>query len=148
MKLNKYFNNMELILLTNYPQMTQLDMDLIQNGNRLIQEEMSYDVSSLKKEHEILILSLNNEHKNNLQFYNGSCCYRKNGECIMSIGMMKREKTYLYRTILASIRSNGKIALIVASFGIATYLFPGGRTVYTQFHIPINVNDDSTYDIK
>ena len=63
MKLNKYFNNMELILLTNYPQMTQLDMDLIQNGNRLIQEEMSYDVSSLKKEHEILILSLNNEHK-------------------------------------------------------------------------------------
>ena len=63
MKLNKYFNNMELILLTNYPQMTQLDMDLIQNGNRLIQEEMLYDVSSLKKEHEILIISLNNEHK-------------------------------------------------------------------------------------
>ena len=60
----------------------------------------------------------------------------------MSIGMMKREKMNLYRTILASIRSKGKIALIVASFEIATYLFPGGRIVYTQFHIPINVNDE------
>ena len=38
-------------------------MDLILNWNRLIKEETLYDVSSLKKEHEILILSLNNEHK-------------------------------------------------------------------------------------
>ena len=36
MKLNKYSNNMELILLTDYPQMPQLDMDLILNWNRLI----------------------------------------------------------------------------------------------------------------
>ena len=41
--------------------MPQPDMDLIQNGNRLIQEEMSYDVSSLKREHEILISGLNKQ---------------------------------------------------------------------------------------
>ena len=47
--------------LRDYPQTPQPDMDLIQNGNRLIQKEMSYDVSSLKREHEILISGLNNE---------------------------------------------------------------------------------------
>ena len=57
-------------------------------------------------------------------------------------------KTYLYRTILSGIRSKGKIALAVASSGIAALLLPGGRTAHSRFHIPINVNDDSTCDIK
>ncbi len=57
-------------------------------------------------------------------------------------------KTYLYRTILSAIRSKGKIALAVASSGIAALLLPGGRTAHSRFHIPINVNDDSTCDIK
>ena len=47
--------------LKDYPQMPQPNMDLIQNGNRLIEEEMSYDVSSLKREHEILISGLNKQ---------------------------------------------------------------------------------------
>ena len=34
-------------------------------------------------------------------------------------------KTYLYRTILAIVRSKGKIALVVASLGIAALLLPG-----------------------
>ena len=57
-------------------------------------------------------------------------------------------KTYLYRTILSGIRSKGKISLAVTSSGIATLLLPGGRTAHSRFHIPINVNDDSTCDIK
>ena len=57
-------------------------------------------------------------------------------------------KTYLYRTILSGIRSKGKIALVVMSSRIAALLFSGGRTAHSRFHIPIIVNDDSTYDIK
>ena len=34
-------------------------------------------------------------------------------------------KIYLYRTILAAIRSKGKIALAVTSSSIATLLLPG-----------------------
>ncbi|KAM4086627.1 hypothetical protein ACJW30_10G116900 [Castanea mollissima] len=71
--------------LRDYPQMPQPNMDLIQNGNRLIQEE---------------------------------------------------------------ILSKGKIALPVTSSGIAALLLPGGRIAHSRFHIPINVNDDSTFDIK
>ena len=57
-------------------------------------------------------------------------------------------KTYLYRTILAAVRSKGKIALAVASLGIAALLLPSGRTTHSRFHIPINVNDESTCEIK
>ena len=47
-----------------------------------------------------------------------------------------------------AVRSKGKIALAVASLGIAALLLPGGRTAHSRFHIPINVNDESTCEIK
>ena len=44
--------------------MPQLDVNiLIHKGNRLIEEEMSYDIGSLQREHEILISGLNNEQR-------------------------------------------------------------------------------------
>ncbi|KAK4581326.1 hypothetical protein RGQ29_024831 [Quercus rubra] len=57
-------------------------------------------------------------------------------------------KTYLYKTILAAVRSKGKIALAVASSSIAALLLPGGQTTHSRFHSPINVNDKSTCEIK
>ena len=57
-------------------------------------------------------------------------------------------KIYLYRTILAAIRSKGKIALAVTSSSIAALLLPGGWTTHSRFHIPINVNDKSTSEIR
>ena len=133
--------------LRDYPQMPQPNMDLIQNGNRLIQEEMSYDVSSLKREHEILISGLNNEQR---IIYNSimEAVATERGGMFFVYGHSGTGKTYLYKTILSGIRSKGKIALAVASSGIAALLLPGGRTAHSRFHIPINVNDDSTCDIK
>ncbi|XP_030964292.1 uncharacterized protein LOC115985490 [Quercus lobata] len=133
--------------LRDYLQMPQPNMDLIQNGNRLIQEEMSYDVSSLKREHEILISGLNNEQR---IIYNSimEAVATERGGMFFFYGHGGTGKTYLYRTILSGIRSKGKIALAVASSGIAALLLPGGRTAHSRFHIPINVNDDSTCDIN
>ncbi|XP_050280553.1 uncharacterized protein LOC126721546 [Quercus robur] len=133
--------------LRDYPQMPQPNMDLIQNGNRLIQEEMLYDVSSLKREHEILIFGLNNEQR---IIYNSimEAVATERGGMFFIYGHGGTGKTYLYRTILYGIRSKGKITLAVASSGIAALLLPGGRTAHSRFHIPINVNDDSTCDIK
>ena len=46
------------------PQMPQPDMNLIQKStNRLIQEETSYDILALKKEHEVLLAGLNTDQK-------------------------------------------------------------------------------------
>jgi len=36
----------------------------------------------------------------------------------------------------------------VASSGIAALLLPGGRTAHSRFHIPLNINNESTCDIK
>ncbi|XP_028551783.1 uncharacterized protein LOC114579918 [Dendrobium catenatum] len=48
-------------------------------------------------------------------------------------------KTYLYRAILATLRSNGHIAVLAtATSGVAASNLPGGRTAHSRFKIPIN----------
>ena len=44
------------------------------------------------------------------------------------------------------LRSQKKIALAVASSGIAALLLPGGRTAHSRFKIPLNLNSTSTCD--
>ncbi|GAA0164738.1 hypothetical protein LIER_20299 [Lithospermum erythrorhizon] len=46
-------------------------------------------------------------------------------------------KSFLYKVLLAHIRSKGYIALIVASSGIVASNFLGGRTSHSRFKIPI-----------
>ena len=57
-------------------------------------------------------------------------------------------KTFLWNTLLNSIRNRGKIALTVASSGIASLLLPGGRTPHSRFRIPLDIQEDSMCAIK
>ena len=57
-------------------------------------------------------------------------------------------KTFLYNAILAKFRSLGKIALAVASSGIAAELLEGGRTAHSRFKIPIPILPTSTCNIS
>ena len=57
-------------------------------------------------------------------------------------------KTFLLETVLSSIRSVGKIALAVASSGIAAELLQGGRTAHLRFKIPIPISDESMCSIS
>ncbi|XP_076907331.1 uncharacterized protein LOC143563738 [Bidens hawaiensis] len=57
-------------------------------------------------------------------------------------------KAFLWKTLSVAIRSKGQIVLNVASSGIASLLLSGGRTAHSRFHIPINLNEDSTCSIK
>ncbi|GKF59110.1 ATP-dependent DNA helicase PIF1-like protein, partial [Tanacetum coccineum] len=56
-------------------------------------------------------------------------------------------KTYLYKTMSAAFRSQGRIVLNVASSGIAAILLEGGRKTHSRFAIPINVVEDSMCNI-
>ncbi|XP_027166434.1 uncharacterized protein LOC113766438 [Coffea eugenioides] len=51
-------------------------------------------------------------------------------------------KTFLYRALLAEIRSKGYIALATASCGVAASILPGGRTAHSRFKIPIGGTQD------
>lgn len=53
----------------------------------------------------------------------------------------------MYNTILARIRSQRKIAIAVASSGIAAELLAGGRTAHSMFKIPIPIQEMSTCNI-
>ncbi|KAG6617010.1 helitron helicase-like protein [Phytophthora cinnamomi] len=53
-------------------------------------------------------------------------------------------KSTLLRHILAKVRLSGKIAIAVASSGIASLLLMGGRTAHSTFKIPLKLNDKST----
>ena len=58
------------------------------------------------------------------------------------------EKTFLIETLLSTVRGMGKIALAVASSGIAAELLEGGRTAHSRFKIPIPVNESSVCSIS
>ncbi|KAI5441846.1 hypothetical protein KIW84_011052 [Lathyrus oleraceus] len=57
-------------------------------------------------------------------------------------------KTFLYRTLMASLRSRGEIVLATASSGIAAILLPGGRTAHSRFKIPIDIQPSSICGIQ
>lgn len=52
-------------------------------------------------------------------------------------------KTFLYRVLLAAIRSRNQIALATASSGVAAGILPGGRTAHSRFKIPLQIDENS-----
>ncbi|KAI3509551.1 hypothetical protein L1887_24917 [Cichorium endivia] len=57
-------------------------------------------------------------------------------------------KTFLYKALLAEVRSRGLIALATATSGAAANNMPGGRTSHSRFKIPINLDNNSICNIK
>nr|XP_027076087.1 uncharacterized protein LOC113699936 [Coffea arabica] len=57
-------------------------------------------------------------------------------------------KTFLYRSILATLRSRGLIAIAVASSGVAASILPGGRTAHSRFKIPLDVSANKICQIS
>jgi hypothetical protein len=50
-------------------------------------------------------------------------------------------KTYLYRALLATIRSQNKIFVATATSGVAASIMPCGRTAHLRFKIPLTIDD-------
>jgi len=50
-------------------------------------------------------------------------------------------KTYLYRALLATVRSQKKIAVATATSGAAASIMPGGRTAHSRFKIPLTIDN-------
>ncbi|KAH0680026.1 hypothetical protein KY285_021034 [Solanum tuberosum] len=57
-------------------------------------------------------------------------------------------KTFLYRALLAIVRSMGNIALATATSGVAASILPGGRTAHSRFKIPIDLDDNTSCNIS
>jgi ATP-dependent DNA helicase PIF1 len=52
-------------------------------------------------------------------------------------------KTYLYKALIAKVRSMDLIAVATATSGIAASIMPGGRTAHSRFKIPIKLSGNT-----
>jgi len=52
-------------------------------------------------------------------------------------------KTYLYKALIAKVRSMDLIVVATATSGIAASIMPGGRTTHSRFKIPIKLSGNT-----
>lgn len=63
--------------------------------------------------------------------------FNNKSKCFIIDGPGGKGKTFLYRAIIAAVRSKQKIALATASSGVAASILPNGCTAHSRFKIPI-----------
>ncbi|KAK9675584.1 hypothetical protein RND81_11G017000 [Saponaria officinalis] len=139
--------------LFGHPGLDIKDMPLPQfedvNGleNKLIRDERMYDRKQLAYDSSQKMQQLNKDQRvlydKVIEVVNNN-----SGQVIFLYGHGGTGKTFLYSTISAKIKAEGKIVLNVASSGIAALLLPGGRTDHSRFEIPIELFDNSTCNIS
>ncbi|XP_071712618.1 uncharacterized protein [Rutidosis leptorrhynchoides] len=110
--------------------------------NSLITDELSYNRSALADEHACLFSKLTEEQKNAYETIVSAVNEGKGGVFFL-YGYGGTGKTFVWKTLSASLRSRGNIVLNVASSGIAALLLSAGRTAHSRFAIPINPTDES-----
>jgi ATP-dependent DNA helicase PIF1 len=109
--------------------------------NKLIVDEQNYDRPELVVLHANLVKQLNT---NQLSAYQTimSSVLNATGEFFFLYGYGGTGKTFLWKTLSAALRSQGKIVLNVASL-----LLPHGKTAHSTFCIPLEINEKSTCNI-
>ena len=135
--------------LSEIPGMPQIigDWGVVAEGNRLIQEQFNYNREQLA-----VRVTANTAQFNDAQrrVYNAvmESVNNENGKVFFLHSAGGCGKTFVCNTIAAAVRAQGKIALCVASSGIASLLLDGGCTAHSTFHIPLEINDTSFCNIS
>ena len=103
--------------------------------NRLLREEHDYQTADFQAQWDTL---------NDAQTIAADAIYdavnTQSGQLFFLDGYGGTGKTMLQNTVLKRVRNDGKVALAVASSGIAPILLSGGRTAHSRFKIPLNAN--------
>ncbi|XVF60875.1 hypothetical protein PTKIN_Ptkin08bG0083400 [Pterospermum kingtungense] len=120
---------------------------LYMKNDKLIHEELSHNLSELHQQHLQFLSTFNEEHMQIYQAIRESIDNNKGGMFFI-YGHGGIGKTYLWNTLSSAIRSTCKIVHTIAFFCIALLLHLGGRTTYSRFKIPLNINNSSTCQIK
>ena len=115
--------------------------------DKLLQEELSYNLPDLQRQHLQMLSNLNQEQ---LQIYTmiKHAVDNQQSGLYFIYGHGGTGKTYLWNTLIVGVRGAGKIVLAVASSGIASLLLPESKTAHSRFKIPIAIDDSSTCQIR
>ncbi|CAL1379666.1 unnamed protein product [Linum trigynum] len=115
--------------------------------NRMIAEELDYDIEQCETHFQKLYPKLNHQRK--LAFDEILLSVNENqGRSFFVDGFGGTGKTFLWQLLCLKLRSEKKIVLCAASSGIAALLMQGGRTAHSRFHIPIDANSTATCYIQ
>jgi len=118
----------------------------VHGGNRLVQEELAYDQHSLTIDANNAEDRFNDDQRTAYKTILNAVT-NKEGKLFFVYGSGGTGKTFVWTTLLSRLRGQGKIVLEVASSGIASLLFLGGKTTHSRFKIPIDLHDELTYNI-
>jgi hypothetical protein len=138
--------------LSDFAGMPSLPADYIQNThlynndepNQYIRNHTQYDRNTLKIFADACIKQLNKQQKEVFDALTQDNLTNVNGSVYFVDGPGGTGKTFLYNTILAHKRAQGKIAIAVASSGIAANLLDGGATAHSTLKIPLQIFNNST----
>jgi hypothetical protein len=133
--------------LKDFPMLPKFNyIPFVHGGNRLVEEELAYDRHSLTADADNAEDRLNGDQRNVYETILNAM-RNKEGKLFFVYGSGGTGKTFVWTTLLSRLRGQGKIMLAIASLGIASLLLPGGRTAHSRFKIPIDLHDESTYNI-
>ncbi|GBO04485.1 hypothetical protein AVEN_45612-1 [Araneus ventricosus] len=113
-------------------------------------ERANFDVVEEQAKANSYTMQLNSEQRNVVEIllsavYNNAADIPK---CYFLNGPAGTGKTFVYSTLLHTIRGRGDDVIPVASTGIAATLLIGGRTAHSVFKIPIDLNATSSCNLK
>ena len=128
--------------LRDFPTMPQLT-ERVEELNRLLAEELDIDTHTLQVFVEQNTSRLNAEQRN---IFNEviDCVTNGRSKLFFLDGPGGTGKTFVYNLLLSTVRSHGKIAIALASTGLAALLLKKGRTAHSRLKIPIEVNESSS----
>nr|XP_027083804.1 uncharacterized protein LOC113706116 [Coffea arabica] len=122
--------------------------DLMNAYRTCLTKEIVYERSISVLPEDILLSSkLNSEQKYAYDIIL-QACFSSHGRSFFIDGPGGTGKTFLYRSLLATLRSEGHIAIAVATSGIAASILPGGRTAHSRFKIPLDFSKNKTCQLS
>ncbi|KAL7108698.1 hypothetical protein ACP275_06G128700 [Erythranthe tilingii] len=115
--------------------------------NILVLDKLDYDRFAMGRELQRCLASITYEQRKVYDVVMDAVSNDRGGMFFL-YGHGETGKTFLWKTLSATVRSNGEIVINVASSGIASLLLSGGRTAYSRFGLPINAHESSTCSIS
>lgn len=114
---------------------------------RAMEKHNQFDISEEAIIHQDLLDKLNHQQR---AVYDAviKSVYENQGKLFFHYGAGGTGKTFMYRTIIAALRSRRKKGIPVASSSIAELLLPGGRTAHSRFSIPLKLYEDTYCEVK
>lgn len=110
-------------------------------------EERSYDAEVMATKRDRLLPNLNTHQRKIFDTVTEAVSNARQ-ELMFVYGHGGTGKTYVWKSIIYTLKAQRKIVLAVASSGIASLLLPSGRTAHSRFKLPLDLTNESMCTIK